>query len=300
MFLVFALYALFASVFTLAKDALHYTEPLFLVGSRMVAAGTLLLSYHLFIQKKSLYIPAKDWAIFGAFAFSAIYFTNILEFWGLQYLTSFKTCFLYSLSPFISALFSYWIFKERLSSNKWLGLYIGVCGMVPILLQQTNQEELSGEIWLFSWAELAVLTAAICSVYGWIQLKQTVQRGYSPILSNGIAMLLGGGIALVHSWCVEPWSPLPISDYPHFILSTCALIVVSNLICYNLYGYLLAHYSATFMAFAGLTTPLFTSLFGWFFLQETVSWPFFLSLAILSTGLTVFHREELKPLAYEQ
>ena len=43
MWLAFVLYALFASVFTVAKGALEYASPFFLVGSRMMAAGALML-----------------------------------------------------------------------------------------------------------------------------------------------------------------------------------------------------------------------------------------------------------------
>jgi drug/metabolite transporter (DMT)-like permease len=66
------------------------------------------------------------------------------------------------------------------------------------------------------------------------------------------------------------------------------------LICYNLYGYLLRRFSATFMSFAGLTTPLFTALFGWIFLGEVASPAFYLSFSILSVGLLLFYQEELK------
>ena len=51
---VFVLYALFASVFTIGKTALEYTEPLFLVGSRMALAGVIMLVYE-GIRQRSLF-----------------------------------------------------------------------------------------------------------------------------------------------------------------------------------------------------------------------------------------------------
>lgn len=296
MFFVFLLYALFASCFTVAKTALEYTQPFFLVGSRMAVAGIILLGYLFVFQRKSLTFKKEHLPKLLALAALNIYLTNAFEFFGLRYLTTFKTCFIYSLSPFASALFSYFIFSEKMTPKKWLGLLVGFVGFAPILLAHTATEELGGNVGFLSWAELAVIGAAICSVLGWILLKQLVVEGeYSPILANGLSMLIGGAFSLTHSYIVEPWDPVPVTEYLPFLMCSAFLIVVSNLICYNMYGWLLQRFSATFMSFAGFTTPLFTALFGWFYLGETVTWPFYLSAVIVFSGLTLFYQEELKP-----
>lgn len=293
MYLVFVLYALFASVFTISKTGLEYAQPLFFVGSRMALAGLFLLGYQLCFHRSQCRIHKKNWKQFLGLALFNIYLTNVLEFWGLQYLTSFKTCFIYSLSPFLSALLSFLIFSETLSAKKWMGLLVGVVGMMPVLLTQTTAEERAGQFLLFSWAELAVMGAAFCSVLGWIFLKQLVQKeGYSPVLANGVSMLLGGILSLGHSFAMENWNPVPVRASLPFIECALLLILISNLICYNLYGYLLKHYSATFISLAGLSTPFFTAILGWIFLGEHVTWPFALSMLLLSGGLFLFHQEE--------
>lgn len=295
MFYVFLLYALFASVFTIAKTGLMYVQPFFLVGTRMLLAGLLLLGYQYFVKKQTLSLGRKVWWRLILLAFFNIYLTNVFEFWGLRYLTSFKTCFIYSLSPFLSALFSYFLFSEKLTSKKWMGLFVGFLGFMPILLSQTSSEEQTGHLFFFSWAELAVMMAAICSVYGWILLKQLVsEHQLSPLMANGVSMLVGGILALGHSFAIEDWQPLPVTNYPIFLECTLLLILISNLICYNLYGSLLKRYSATFMSFAGFTTPLFTALFGWLLLGEIVTWPFYLSFIMVLCGLLLFDQDELK------
>lgn len=294
MFLVILLYALFASVFTVAKTALEYSEPLFLVGSRMLFAGVLLLAYQFIFRRELFILHKKDLLRLSLLAIFAIYLTNIFEFWGLKYLTSFKTCFIYSLSPFVSALLSYMVLSETMTFKKWMGLLIGFLGFIPILISHTHSETELGQLWVFSWAELSVVAAAICSVYGWILLKQVVtENHYSPVMANGLAMTMGGFIALAHSYFVENWDPIPVTEYLPFIYCALVLILVSNIVCYNLYGYLLKRFSATFVSFAGFTTPLFTALFGWVFLSETVTWPFYLSFSIVFMGLLLFYQDEL-------
>jgi drug/metabolite transporter (DMT)-like permease len=295
MFFVILLYALFASIFTIGKTGLEYAQPLFFVGSRMFVAGILMLAYQYLFKREQFIVKKQDLGRIACLALFAIYLTNVLEFWGLQYLTSFKTCFIYSLSPFASALLSYWMLGDKLTAKKWFGLLIGCVGFLPILINETSQEELTGHIWFLSWAEIAVMIAAFASVYGWVLLKQLVNdNGYSPFMANGLSMLLGGTMALIHSSFAETWAPLPVTEFSPFLDCMLLLILISNLICYNLYGYLLKRYSPTFISFAGFITPLFTALFGWFYLGEVVTWPFYLSAIIVFVGLLVFNQEELQ------
>ena len=295
MYLVILLYALFASVFTISKTGLAYASPFFFVGTRMMMAGVIMLGYQYFFKREGFGFKKEHfWRIFRLALFN-IYLTNVFEFWGLKYLTSFKTCFIYSLSPFVSALLSYFMFSERLTVKKWMGLAVGFAGFIPILLTQTVSEEGTGTFFFLSWAEIAVMLAAVCSVYGWILLSQLVkENGYSTFMANGLSMFIGGALALTHSALVETWDPVPVSN--PWIFAECAilLIAISNLICYNLYGYLLRRFSPTFMSFAGFTTPLFTALFGWVYLNEVVTWPFYLSALIVFAGLLLFNQEEIR------
>lgn len=295
MWLVFLLYALFASIFTVSKEALHHASPFFLVASRMLIAGFFMLLYQLIRDRKSLRLKKSAWKKICLLAFFNIYLTNVFEFWGLQYLTSFKTCFIYSLSPFVSALFSYLLLQERLSTKKWAGLAIGFLGFTPTLMSHTSGDEGASHLFHFSWPELAVCGAAVASVYGWIVLRQLVQQEKTPpILANGLSMIAGGLFALIHSLSVESWNPLPITNTSAFLECTLFLIIVSNMVCYNLFGYLLKRFSATFMSFAGLSTPLFTALFGFFMHGEVTTLSFWISFFIVCFGLVVFYQEELK------
>ncbi len=291
---VFLLYAGFASVFTFAKNTLPATEPYFLIGSRMLLAGFLLISYLAITSPNKLRISKPALLLAALLGFLNIYLVNALEFWGLQYLPSFKTCFIYSLSPFASALFSYFLLSETMTAKKWIGLMIGFAGFIPLLLSPGEEELKAGALFSFSWAEIAVIFAALISVYGWILLKNLVKdHNVSFLTANGYSMAVGGLIACVHSAFVESWNPVPVFDWPTFLFGFFSLLLISNLLCYNLYGWLLKRFSATFLSFAGFLTPLFSAFFGWFFLGETIDTVFFISAAIVFSGLFVFYQEEL-------
>ncbi len=294
--LVVAMYALWSSVFSLGKIALVHSTPIFLTGLRMGFAAIVLLGYLAICKRSSFKMPKKQWASLLLLGFFSIYLANICEFWGLQHLSAAKTCFIYSLSPFFAAFFSYLHFKEKMNGKKWIGLGIGFLGILPVLFTQTGSEELFQTSFL-SLPTLAVIGAALFSVYGWILLRVNLKNTeISPLMANGTSMLFGGAMALVHSFFVDTWNPIPIASGHVFEVAQGVLImtVLFNILCYNLYGMMLRRYTATFLSFMGLLSPIFASLNGWVFLGEPLSWTILLSTGVVSSGLLIVYYAELK------
>ncbi len=243
-----------------------------------------------------LKLKRKEWLSIGLLALFSIYLTNILEFWALQYLSAAKACFIYSFSPFFTALFSYLYFGEKINFTKACGLGIGFLGILPVILFQTGEEILK-EGRFFSWPILAVVGAALCSVYGWVLLRLVVKNQMiSPLLANGMSMIIGGIMAMIHSFFTEPWTPLPVEQggFIPFFAWTAVIALISNVICYNLYGMLLKRLTATLLSFVGTFSPIFASIHGWLFLNEPFSWVIVISTAIVCLGLWMVYSTELK------
>lgn len=296
MYLVIILFALFASLFTLQKEALKYSEQFFLTGSRMLIAGIFLLMYKIIKNKNIINISIKkNIKIIFILAFFNIYLTNTFEIWGLNHMLSSKACLIYSLSPFIAAILDFKISKKNLSKKKILGIIIGFTGLMPIIYTQTIDEIITGKIFVFSNAEISLIIAVICSVYGWILLKKIVKKGFSIILINGICMIIGGIFIILQSYISgEIWAPFPIIKTKKFIIYVIIMCVISNIICYNLFGMLLKKFTVTFMTFAGLITPIFALIFGFIFLEEKISGIFIISIILFTIGLVIFYQEEIK------
>lgn len=296
--LVFIMCALFASVFTLEKVALNYTSPLFLFGSRMFLAGILMLGIQYFLNSEKFYIKKKDLYSFVVLAILFVFVTNFLELISIKYMSSHKTCLLYMLSPFISAIISYFYLSDTLSLRKFIGITFGFIGLIPLIIEQINNESIEDVSFAFlPIAPIAcMLIAVTCSAFGWVQYKQLVHyRGYSSLMTNGVSMSIGGFIALIFSYFFEEWNPFPISDMTLFLKYSVGLIIVSNFICYNMYALLLRNFSANFMSFATNTIPLFSAYFGWFFLEEKITFAFWFSIVVMSFGLFLFLKEESVP-----
>lgn len=306
MLLIILLYMLMASTFTLGKAVLAYIQPIMFIGMRMMVAGILLLAYQYVFNYKQWRFRWRDANTFGAVAFFLMFISFVAEFWAMQYVTGAKACLLYNASPFITALFAYWFLHERLTRKQIVGLMIGFLGFIPILMGQVPTEVVTRHIGFLSTPELALIAAVVAASYGWICVKQLVMRDYSPIMINGISMLVGGIASFLLALCVEPTPWLRVAVEPAWGLTpweyalwavigyTALLILIANVIGFNLNSWLLKHYSATFISFVGFTAPLFTAFFDWVYLGQVVSWSFWLTIGIVGVGIYIFYQDELK------
>ncbi len=292
MLLVLLVYALYGFSFTLGKITLSYGSPLFIIGVRMFAAG-LLLGTFLYYIKKSIHRPKKeDWWLFIQAIIFGIALPYSLREWGLTQLTSTKAAFIYTLMPFMTALFAYIFNGTTLSLRKGVGLFIGFTGTLPLFLIGNTKEQLLGGIGIFSLAELAILGAVASFSYYLLVLQKLVgERNYPASTVTSFTMFAGGIICLIGSIIVEPiWI---IQSPGIFILLVAAQLVVANIICINLEASLLRKHSSTLLAFGNLLEPIFAAFFGWLFLHETIHLGHFLSFIAVLIGLGIFYSDQL-------
>lgn len=289
---VLLLEILFSSTFPLAKCALPLSSLSFFVACRMLLSGFLFLLYLFWTSPQKLLFSQRDWVLLFLIAFLGLYLTNIWEYAGLRALSVGKTCFLYSFTPFISALVSRWFLGEKLSTKKLTSMLFAFVGLLILLVEQRGE----AFTLTLSLEEGAVLGAAITTIWGWVFMRKLLCEQHHSILAvNGWSMLVGGACALLHSCIFDKWEPLPLLEgkYTAYFFWLSLTTLVSNFICYNLYAHLLKRLSVTFLSLAGGITPLFTALFGWIFLGEVVSWNFWVAFAVVFPSLYFFYREEL-------
>jgi drug/metabolite transporter (DMT)-like permease len=297
MILIIILYALFALSVFISKVIFSYSTPIFYIGARMSIAGMILLAYQYIAAREHFKFKKEHLWQYVQVVFFGIYFTYIIRFWGLTELPVSKAMFMFNLAPFMSALFSYFFFNEAMSRKKWLGLMIGFIGFIPIVVSKVGQENLS-QLFFISWPEVAVLISVICHSYNWIVIRKLVRdHSQSPAMINGLTMFIGGVGALITSPFFEGFQP--VNNYLEFGKLLVCVILISNLICHNLYAYLLKTYTATFLSFAGFMSPIFAALYGWLWLNEKITWHFYVSSVVVFIGLVLFYQDELKSMKRE-
>jgi drug/metabolite transporter (DMT)-like permease len=287
-----ALFTFFPLTYSIAKLGFAFGPPLLFVGLRMVFSGLLLLGFYFTYSKPSQAFNKNDWFLFFHASITGISLAYIAEYWALKYISVAKVTIIFLCVPFVSVVFEHFHGLEKLTTKKLLGLIIGLCGILPVLLHESGTETFLS----LSWYELAMIFAAATYGYGWVAVKRLAQKGHHSILYiNGLRMFVGGCCALLASPVLDEWNGIKpaVSDWFNFLWYVFLISVVA-VACYTFYGFLIKHYSVGMVSFCGFTEPLFAILYAWILLGETVSWIFFLSLGIVFVGLYLFYQEELR------
>lgn len=290
-------FALLASGITTNKILLTSLPVMYFVALRMLVAGSLMVGYHWFFYGFKNENLKKDlwWILIISLATSFI--NSSLKAFALKNMPSAKAAFLGALDPFITALYAYFLWNERLSKTKIAGICIGFSGALLLLMTSSRQEELYTSIFIFSLPELAMIAAVAISRYGWIMASELLKaKRYSPAELNGMMQLIGGVYALVTAWfmgeVVYNSMPLELKWWLLFAYT----VIVGNIIALTLYAHILKKYSVTFVALAGLTIPLFVQLYAPIALGEPVSLIFFIALGVTFLGMYIFYRDEVNAL----
>ena len=296
MILILLLYFLIATTFIFGKLLLAFVPPIFLIAIRMILSGICLLLFYVLFSSKPIFRRRRDYLYLLGVSIFHILIPFTTEYIALESINPSGVCLFYNLSPIFSAFYSYVFFKEQMTSKKWVGLGVSLLGIIyfttPTLF--TNPSSLlSAQL---SVAHLLMFISVATASLGWILVRVLVKnRGFSPLFVNGIAMLSGGVFALPLSSAFEGKVDLfAIESKGFFCLLLGALIILANVVFYNLYSYLLKKYTATILAFFGLLTPLFVVILEYLFLDIPISYTFFMSVLIISFGIYIFYQEELQ------
>ncbi|HEX2977692.1 MAG TPA: DMT family transporter [Candidatus Babeliales bacterium] len=294
MLLIVLMYALFAGTFSLGKILACYSQPIFLVGIRMFLAGSFLMAYEFMQHGSNWRFDRKHIWYYVQIILFTTYIPYSLRFWALRSeMTASKACLLYNLSPFMTYIFSYFLYSEKVTIKKVIGLIIGFIGFLPTVLPAIKSEH--GQAAFLSMPEIAILCSVACLSYGWIMIHRLVKfHNYEATTINSMSMFCGGLLALITSWLFESSeAAIEVGHVGTFLLILAVVIIVSNLLCHNLYVTLLKTYSPTFLSFASFLSPLFAALYGWLFLSEPTPWTFWATAICVLTGLAIFYHDEL-------
>jgi drug/metabolite transporter (DMT)-like permease len=292
MFLILLLYALIASTFIFAKNIVVHANPLFILTIRMLFAGSIIILINYFSQKKLL-IKKKDIKIFILSGFFLIYLSFLPEFWALQYLSSFTVTLMYGITPFISYCLEVFLYKKKIIKYQVIATIIGFLGLLPMLYSEQNAR--CDSLCLGYIPHCVLLIAIISGAYGWFIVKNLLKKRYSLFLINGYSMVIGGLMLLITSLFAgfnTVFKMPDLNSIPSLLLYFLLLVIISNGIVYNLYGYLIKKYSLSLVSIIGFTCPLFSGLYELFLYNKTFSCGYWISLTLITIALFIFYKNE--------
>lgn len=328
MFDVFLGFAFMASSTVANKYALSVLTLSLMVGLRMLCAGVILtLYYRRKSHRMSFAYFKEDLTLLLGISLLTMLVPALLKAFALKNMLASKAAFLSSLDPFVTALYSYFFWKEHLTKKKIVGIVLGFTGTFILLISSSVSEQSLMAWSVFSYPEIAALLAMAIGRLGWMFVQQILRRErYTAPELNGLLMTMSGVMVFILPFMISGFIALlafipglvahlpsytfsdaasflqititPDTNLMMIIYATLHTIIIGNVIGYTMYAGFLKKHSATFVSLAGFSVPLYVYLFGALLLGEPLSLNFLAASCVTFIGLVIFYQDEINRITH--
>jgi drug/metabolite transporter (DMT)-like permease len=251
----------------------------------------------------------------------------LFKAYALKNMLTSKAAFLASLDPFVTALYAYLFWGERLTKKKIIGIVLGFTGTLILLISSSTGEN-ALLVWsIFSYPEIAALLAMAIGRIGWMFVQQLLRKErYTPAEVNGLLMTISGILAFTTPFM---WSGLitilgvmpflraylpvysltdataflhltigPSTYLPLIFFAVLYTVLVGNVIGYTMYAGFLKRHTATFVSLAGFSVPLYVYFFSNILLGEPLTLNFLYASCVTFIGLLIFYQDEINHISH--
>ena len=267
---LFCTYFIWGSTYLAIKFGIESFPPFLMAGLRFVVAGIIL-----YMVTRVLGSPnpsAKQWGVATIIGILLPAIGNGTVTYVQQTISSSVAALSIATAPIWMAIFSS-IWGHHISRQEWLGIAIGLCGIVLLNIGGS----LHGD---YTSAALLILAAASWSFGSvWskhLDLPTGLMAPASQMLMGGIALMI---VSTLHG-----------ESYPS-IVSTKSwgamlfLVVLGSLVAYSAYQYLLKNVRTLVASSNTFVNPVVAFAVGIWFANETVTKTEFMALAVILVGV---------------
>ena len=292
MLLIIFIYFIFALTFVLGKLSINYIDPILLIALRMIIAGVILTTYCL--VKKIKFPNILNIAVLSLVHIAIPY---CLEFLAFSYSSASKVAFIFNLTPLISGLVQSFYFKKKLTKWQWLAIFIAfiATSLFTIADIKSNCPKLDvifREILSCKIGDLLLFIAVTSSVIGW-QIIQKMMRGGDSITAINATSMLGGGLISLTAYFSYSSYGFENLNYASWFY-VFSLLILGNIISYNMYGWLLKIYDASYLALWGSICPLMVAGIEWILFGQKPSTNFIIASLGIAISIKIFMSKNIK------
>jgi len=261
---IFLYSSLGAAIAAATKMGLSQIPPLSFAFARFLLASIIITPY---VWKKRSYL-LFDIKTLGPLSLLAS--LNIIFFvLGIKLTTANISQILYGAVPIVVGILVHFIYKEKLSLRKLLGIIVGFIGVLLVLLLPIWQKgKFSGDFLGNILVALAVLSWSLYMV-----LSKKAQATHSPFRIVSIFILVTT-ILLFPFFLVESaynfgwWNGLSLDS----ILTIIYVAVIGTITTYFLNQYSIRHGGAVFASLSFYLSPIFGFVIAFWLLGERLTW----------------------------
>ncbi|GAB4067495.1 DMT family transporter [Ancylobacter sonchi] len=261
--LVLAFCLLWSSAFAFAKMALMDCPPLILLVLRLTLAGGIMLALAVKVDGRARLASMRRRDVYALILCgilnNAVYLG--VNWTALTFTSSGYNAVLISCNPLVVAVLAGPLLGERLSLSKWIGLGLGLVGVVIVLRSRLagGHEDAFGTLLI----GIGMLGLAA----GTLAFKYFKPRG-GVWTGNAIQCLTGAAVLLPFAALTESLADVHVTT--GFLTGFAVLVFAVSIGGYGLWFYLLKRSSATAASSLHFVMPPLGLFFGWLLLGEQV------------------------------
>lgn len=254
----------FGMTYVLTKICLNYSTELHIISFRFSIAFIISL---IFLYKNIFPIKIKE--LLYSFILGMILFLVFIAMTiGVKYTTATNASFLISLSVIFIPFFS-WIFnKEKLKKNIFVVIFIALIGIILLTLDKNLQ---------FHIGDILCLICAILFTFHVI-LTERIVKNNNPV---ALSVLQFAWVSLFSFLLQYPIENFVIPKNKIFWLSMVLLGVFCTAFGYIVQTIAQKNLSSTIVGFILSLEPVFSGIFGYFFLNEYLSFQQYIGAFLL-------------------
>jgi drug/metabolite transporter (DMT)-like permease len=283
-----ALGLIWGASFLLIKLALHDMAPTVLVLVRS-ASGALALAVIMLLMRKSLF--GGRWKS-RLFPFVVMAITNalvpwVLIAWGELHITSGLASILNATTTLWAAIFVYWLVpSERPSAINYLGVLIGLSGVVVLVIPDLSAHGISGSVLGAAAVLVAAMSYAVSALY-----QRTKLRGMSVYEQSLGQLVVTALLALPLAAPALPQAHLAALS----MAAAIALGVGGSGVAYLLYYYTMNSLGAVRATGVTFVVPVTAVFLGVVLLQEALTVPIAIGMVVILAGVVLTNLRRKRP-----
>ncbi len=278
------LYISWGTTYYAIRVGVQTLPPALFAGSRLALAGLVLFAY-VAARGQRLWMPRRELAGVVFVGVTMFVVGNGLVNFAEKSESSISAAVLVATTPIWFALLeSLWPGGERLTLAGWLGLGLGLGGVLVLCAPRL----LDKDAFLADAGPLLVLGSALSWAVGSFVLRRHRRDTSSHLLTAAYQLMIGGGTLTLVGFILGETRELSAASFTTpAVFSFTYLLVVGSLVGYVAYNWLLGHVSGAMVGTYAYVNPVVAILVGWQLGKEELS-PWILGgMAIILAGVAL-------------
>ncbi|HTB34657.1 MAG TPA: EamA family transporter [bacterium] len=268
-----SVYLFWGSTYPAIRFLVHWVPPFWLIGLRMLTAGTLLLGL---ARLRGVAWPTRrQWLGSAGLGFLFMVCCNGVATWGLQYIEAGKATLMTACVPLVALGYGWAFHGRRVGRGQALCLGLGLLGVA--LVMKPGAQPLRH----WGWGVAAITWAVLVWAVGMVEAKN-FEQSPDGIMASGAQMATASvlllGVALWREGGGPDWGSLPAAAWEAWAY----LVVFGSCVGYLFFNWLITHEPPHLAGTYAFVNPVVAVLLGWAFLGEGLG-----PRTLLASGLIV-------------